>query len=120
MNALINNTKKVDCSLQDNTNTNTNTKQNKKESLINLLKDKIEKSIIDGKAIIIISKHFFMEYRNTLYVEDYEIDLFHLYLNENNFEAHIIFTDTTEIKYDNTYDESFVVTDKDSEITLIF
>lgn len=116
MNALTNNTKKVDCSLHDNVNI----KQNKKENLIHLLKDKVEKSIIDGKAIIIISKNSFIEYRNTLYVEDYEIDPFHLYLNENNFEAHITFMDTTEIKYDNTYDESFVVRDKDSEVTLIF
>lgn len=103
MEALINITNQASSYLQKEDN---NLKENKqKNELINLLKQKIEESIIEDRRIIINVSTPLMICRNAITVEDYEINEKYLYLNHENFELHIDL-DEIEIKYNdivNTY-----------------
>ena len=116
MNVLINSAEKVSYNLQNNEN---EVKFINREEVVGLLKEKIEEAIINDKQIIVITNSCF-ETRNSLCIEDYDIDQEHFYLNGNKYELHIKSENITDIKYDNTYDEQFVITCGDEEIDLLF
>lgn len=101
MNALINITEEAGCSLQD------------------ILKDKIEKSIINDKLVCIIISSQFVECRNTFYIADYEVDEDCIYINADNFELHIMQNDIMEMNY-NDCDEQFVITGKHNKVNILF
>ena len=91
----------------------------KNEELLTLLKEKIEKTIIEEKQVTVIISNSFLECRNTLHISDYEVYESYLYLNEHNFEIHIKFDNETLLKYDEA-DEIFSIVHKYSEIQLYF
>ena len=117
MNVLINSTGKVSYNLQNNEDKE---KVIAREEVVNLIKEKIEESIINDKSIVVILENSCLECRNNFYIEDYDIDQECFYLSGNNFELHIKSDNMSDIKYNNTYDEQFTITCEDSEITLIF
>ena len=110
MNALIKTTE-VSCSLQNNKEIN---------KLVKLFKEKIEEAISNNKSIVTILTNPFVECRNNLHIEDYELNEEYLYLNGNNFEIHITHNNVTDLKYDNTEDECFIITCGDNEAIFIF
>lgn len=111
MGALIGITSKVSNSLPNDL------KNNSYKELINLLKEKIEESIMEDKKIVIDVLTPLINCRNTLSVEDYEINEEYLYLNYGNFELHINLNEI-EIKYDDIIDESFILTCNNSSVVL--
>ena len=90
--------------------------------MITLLKEKIEASIKENKIIVVNVSNHFMGVRNTIYIEDYEIEKDNLYLNSENFELHIDLNKITSITHDNLFDDEFIIVDKstDTEIRLCF
>ena len=116
MNVLINSAEKVSNSLQNYENRNDFTEK----ELVKLLKEKIEEAMTNDISVVAIITNSFTECRNVLYIEYYELDENYLYINDNNFEIHINSNSVTEIKYDNTYDEQFVITCGENKVTLIF
>jgi len=91
-------------------------------NLVTLFKQKIEDCIINNKLIIISASSSYMEFRNTMSIDDYEYDEENFYLNNGNFELHLKMDDVEEIKYDNTYDEhfTFFLHNNEIEVCLYF
>lgn len=112
MEALIDITSNANSNLQNNLN-------DSNKELVALLKHKIEESIIEnGKIAIDVSTHL-INCRNTIYAEEYEVESNYFHLNHGNFELHINL-DKIEMKYDNSLDENFILTNNDTEINIHF
>lgn len=92
----------------------------KKGELISLLKHKIENSILEQRSIIIDVTAFMINCRNSIYVEDYEIDEESLYLNNKNFEVHIYFNNDTIIEYEEEPQECFTIKQNNREFNIFF
>jgi hypothetical protein len=107
--ALIENANHASCNLHNTT----------EEKNIKLLKKKIEECISNNKSIIAIVTNTFSECRIHLHVEGYELEKDYLYLCEKNNEIHIAFNNTTEIKYDDTDVECFIIKCKDNNETIL-
>ena len=108
MNALVDNTNQVSGSLQ--------------KEFILLLKQKIEESIEEDMSVIVVVSNHFMEIRNTIFIDNIELDEEYLYIDDDSFELHTKLNET-EITYDNTYSEKFIIIDKsynDTKIELEF
>lgn len=114
MNALINLDYKTSSNLL-----NIKDKFNWKEGFI-VLKQKIEDSIMQHKAVIICISNPRLECRNTIYVEDYEFQENNLYLNDGDFELHIEMNEETEIKHDDLLEDEFMIVNQDTETKLYF
>lgn len=91
-----------------------------REEVVTLLNSKIEKSIMDERAICISIEALFGNCLNRVYVDDFEVEEDHIYLNEGNFEFNINLDDNTEITYENEYEEFFTISNKDTCIKLFF
>lgn len=115
MRALINNTNQAGSYLQKEIKEN-ELKNVLQSKLIDLLKQKIEESIIEDKRFVAIVSTPLITCRNTFTVEDFEIDERCLYLNHENFELHINL-DEIEIKCE-VLDRDFKLTYKDMNIVL--
>lgn len=115
MGALINNTNQAGSYLSKEIKRN-ELKDISQSKLLDLLKQKIEESIIEDKRIVVIVSTPLIICRNTFTVEDFEIDERYLYLNHKNFELHINL-DEIEIKYE-VLDRDFKLTYKDMNIVL--
>lgn len=89
------------------------------EKFIDLLKEKIETRISEKEPVIIYVHTDMVECRNTILIDDYEFNDDMLYFNNGNYEIHICF-DKAEIKYDTSFDESFIFTYDNMEVGLIF
>lgn len=90
-------------------------------NLVTLFKKKIEDCVINKKSIIISASSPIMECRNTILIEDYEFDIYNFYLNNGNFELYLKMNEIQEIKYDDTYEETFTFLHSDNtEINLCF
>lgn len=113
MEALVNIDKKVGNNLPNKLQKNSN------DELIVLLKQKIEESIMENGKIVIDVLTPLINCRNTLSVEDYEINEDYLCLNNRNFELHINLN-KIEIKYDYTVDENFIFVYDDTDVILYF
>lgn len=110
MAALINSTKEVSGNLPNNLD----------KGIIALLKQKIEDCIIGCKSIVISISTPLMNCLNTIKVDAFEITEDNLYLNNKNFEIHINFDNTTNITYEDEYDEYFSIVINNTEINLYF
>ena len=109
--ALIENANHARCNLQNTTN---------EKEIVNLLKNRIEECIINDNSITIIVTNMFSECRFSLHVDVYELETDYLYLNGNNTEIHIKSNNVTELKYDNTDMEYFIIKGNDGEVIFIF
>lgn len=89
------------------------------EEVVLLLSQKIEDSVLQQKTVIIGISSKFMECRNTIEIEDYEIDEERLYLNSGNFELHM---QLAKIRRHNTneFEEQFMCAYDNVEIVLYF
>lgn len=110
MGALIDLTNR---SLPNNLKKNSN---NRTKKIISTLKQRIESSILKEKVFVICISTSIIDCRNTIYIEDYEIDDEYLYLNNENFEIHINLNET-EVQYDKECD-SYTFTNYDMEVCL--
>lgn len=113
MGALIGITNQASSNLLNNSNNNSN------NELISLLKQKIEDSILTDKYVVAYISSPMIDCRNTIYIEDFEINEENLYINEGNYELHINLNEV-EMKYDNSFDESFIIKHDDLEIGINF
>ena len=89
------------------------------KKLVTLLKKKIEDCIMEDKSIVIDISSPVMECRNTIFIDDYEVDEERLYLNNGNFEIHINLNES-KVEYDNTFDNEFTFVGNNAEIKLAF
>lgn len=112
MNALIKTTEKVSSNLHNNIKSI--------EKKVKLLKNKIEETVENDKSITVIITNSFTECRNRLRIKEYELSKEYFHLCEDDFEIHITPNNVTDLKYDDTYDEHFTITCRDSEVVLIF
>lgn len=113
MEALIRITNKASSNLLNNSNNNSN------NELISLLKQKIEDSILKEKSVVAYISSPMIECRNTFYIEDFEINKENLYVNKGDYELHINLN-KVDMKYDNSSDESFIITQDKLEIGFNF
>lgn len=88
------------------------------EEVVLLLNQKIEDSVINQKPVIIGISNSVMECRNTIDIDDYEIDNERLYLNSGNFELHIQIVKIT--KNCNELEEQFICMCNNVEVVLYF
>ena len=89
-------------------------------NLLALLTQKIEKCVLDNVAICVSLSGSCVTCRNRMNIEDYEVDTEHLYLNDNNFEVHINFDNSTSIEYDDYIDECFTIMQGSMKLNLYF
>ena len=94
--------------------TKTKDERLKLASLVELFSQKIKDSITNDRDIIVSTENSCMSVLNRIAIEDYECDMEHLYLNDGSFELHMKMDEIKDIKYDNTYDESFTFLHNDS------
>lgn len=104
MNALIDVNKKAGCNLQE-----LNGQLYKNEGK-EVLKKKIEESIMQQKTIIVSISNPMLECRNTIHVEDYEYYDNNLYLNDGDFELHIELNENTKIQHDDSTEDEYMIT----------
>lgn len=88
--------------------------------LLKLLKEKIEKCILDDKSVCVCMDNCSMSCRNKINIEDYEINNNYLYLNDKNFEVHIDFDKDTSIIYEDAVEECFTIMQNDMEFNMCF
>ena len=79
----------------------------KTTDLISFLKCKLNKCMQEDETVCIAVGTKFMESRNSIKVEECEVDPEHLDIcGDHNYELHINFNKDTEITYDNEYEEN--------------
>ena len=92
-------------------------------ALLTLLRQKIEESIINEKAICISIESSIVNYLDAIYVENYKVDEERIYLSKDNFELDILFDNNiASIEYTDIYlDEYFkIIHNNNTEIRLYF
>lgn len=92
------------------------TKRSLKE-VLELLKQKIDETIIEDRSIGISIETDFMNCLNRLYVEDYEVTNTQIYLSYDNLDINILFNENTEIVYEDE-EEHFTITHNGASILL--
>ena len=89
------------------------------EQILELLKQKIEYAILEERSIIIsIMEEHFYTCLHKIYVEDYDINNTHIYLQENNFELTIDLPNVRHIEYEDIAEECFMIIHNNSIILL--
>lgn len=86
---------------------------------IKLLKQHIEDFIFRGQKIVVSITSRSFGCWNTINVDGYNLKDNCLYLNNGNFDIHINF-DGVQVEYDDTLEDSFIITAGENEITFNF
>ena len=116
MDALISFTNKTSSNLSDELKRKeTSVNMNK----IKLLKQKLEDSIENNTAFVVYISSPSFECRNTIWLDDFEVNENYLYLSDGNYEVHINIDDAS-LKYDDTFDINFIFIMENVEIGFIF
>ena len=89
-------------------------------NLLPLFMQKIEEYILDNRSVCICLSSSFMECRNTMIIDSYEINENYMSLFYGNFEVHINFDDATTITYEEDPEECFTITQNGMEFNLYF
>lgn len=93
-------------------------KENK--SLLMLMNKKIEEYIFLDKSICIILEGSYMNCRNTIKIETYEIYEDYISFIDENFEVHIKLNETTIITYQENLEEYFKISQDGMKFYLYF
>jgi hypothetical protein len=89
-------------------------------NLLTLLMQKIEECILDERSVCICLSNSFMECRNMITIDSYEVNENYMSLIYENFEVHINFDSSTTITYEEELEECFTITQNGMEFNLYF
>ena len=88
------------------------------EQMLELLKQKIDETILEDRSIVISMETSLCTCLHKMYVGDYEVNNMQIYLQEDNFELNINLPDISQIEYDDVAEECFMIIHNNGIISL--